>query len=76
MRFAALVAASAVAALICARPTAAAPVTPYPVPYHLFVEDGREGSAAGSNDFSCRPTAVHPEPVVLVHGLGASRLNN
>ncbi|SDC64537.1 esterase/lipase family protein [Rhodococcus tukisamuensis] len=78
MRFAAL-AAPAVAALVCASPAAAAPVTPYPVPYHLFVEDGRDdpaGSAAGSNDFSCRPTAAHPEPVVLVHGLAASRLNN
>ena len=31
---------------------------------------------AGANDFSCKPTAQHPEPLVLVHGLGATQGEN
>lgn len=50
----------------------------YPVPYDLFVQDSVRdpyGSAAGSNDWNCVPSAAHPEPVVLLHGLGANRFN-
>ncbi|HEY1357932.1 MAG TPA: alpha/beta fold hydrolase [Thermoleophilaceae bacterium] len=33
-------------------------------------------SPPGANDWSCRPTAAHPNPVVLVHGLGATMSEN
>ena len=33
-------------------------------------------SPPGSNDWHCRPGSEHPEPVVLVHGLGANQADN
>lgn len=33
-------------------------------------------SPAGSNNFACHPSAAHPRPVVLVHGLGATQSEN
>jgi triacylglycerol lipase len=59
-----------------------APTTPYPVPGHFLTDavtgalQGGAASPPGTNDWSCRPTAEHPEPVILVHGLFANRNDN
>ena len=34
---------------------------------------GTAHAAGGVNDTTCRPTAARPEPVVLLHGLGANK---
>jgi pimeloyl-ACP methyl ester carboxylesterase len=38
-------------------------------------EDG-PASPVGANDWTCRPSAEHPRPLVLVHGLGATAAEN
>lgn len=53
------------AALVVALLTAATPAAAAPDP-----------SPPGSNDFSCEPSAEHPRPLVLVHGLSASQGTN
>lgn len=61
--------------------SATASTPQYPVPYSLaggFFGNPAAGidpnvSPAGSNIWSCEPSAAHPDPVVLLHGLGANQ---
>jgi triacylglycerol lipase len=67
--------------LILIGPAGAASKPNYPVPYNFLVGVAavavHPGTAPpGSNDWSCKPSVAHPEPVVLVHGLMANMTDN
>ena len=71
---------AAVVAGLAAGP-AAAQEGDLPVPYGglatvLAAASPDAADPPGANDYDCAPSAEHPDPVVLVHGLGASKTTN
>ncbi|EWM14950.1 triacylglycerol lipase [Kutzneria sp. 744] len=52
--------------------SAAGPAQPSIISAAVYALAHPTASPPGSNDFSCRPTAAHPRPVVLSNGTGAN----
>lgn len=74
-----LVGVTALVMVLLATPAASA--EPLPVPYTLAAGLAAQamtpGAAPpGANDFGCRPSQRHPEPVILLHGFGANMTNS
>jgi triacylglycerol lipase len=67
-------------ALFSAGDATAARPKPLPVPFSILSDAVGSTLAAtsppGANDWKCKPSTQHPEPVILVHGFMANAANN
>src|SRR5688500_2790954 len=80
MRRVVLVVSAVIASLVLVSPSASAATRPLPVPYNFLpaaILGGMpDANAPGTNDWTCKPSAAHPRPVVLVHGTGGNQSTN
>ncbi len=80
-RVSAAMAALALALTVLGGSPAQATPAPLPVPYSFLTSAviagfGVDADPPGANDWACKPSAQHPRPVVLVHGLTGNKATN